>query len=467
MREKLKRREFLKYMAVGSASVILPNFASAGKEVAQKPNIIVILSDDAGYADFGCHGSKQFKTPNIDSIATNGVRFTNGYVSASVCAPTRAGLLTGRYQQRFGFEDNLPDKPIAGDSKEYMGLPEDEVTIAELLQKNQYRTCAIGKWHLGDLKKFHPCNHGFDEYFGHIEGSSHYFKENHRTILRNYEDAGKQDYLTDAFGKEACHFINRNIDRPFFLYLAFNAVHTPMDAKPEQKKLFNPIEDNGRRTLAAMTLALDEAVGNVLNTLRKNKLEKNTLVFFLNDNGGAIGYNHSSNSPLNGKKGTFLEGGIRVPFMMQWEGKLPKGLIYNNPVTSLDIFATSVAIANAKVHDNKKLDGVNLIPYLETQRKDMPHKTLFWRRGAFAAIRDLNWKLIRLPHKPPLLYDLSVDISEQNNLSEKYPDKVRELMKKLFEWETELKHPLWRVVPYWTKFNVENYDANYNLEQPE
>ncbi len=463
---------------------------------SRRPNIIVIVSDDAGYGDFSIQGSRQFQTPNIDHIAQNGVRFTQGYVTASVCSPSRAGLLTGRYQQRFGHEYNIGSHQPS-DCPDYIGMRTDQITLADVLHEMGYHTGAIGKWHLGSLDKYHPLHRGFDEFFGFRGGGAHYFGQGKKYFnIERQMDTVKVpvNYLTDAFGDEACRFITKNREKPFFLYLAFNAVHTPMEAREEDMVPFGYITEKQRRILGGMTVALDRAVGNILRTLQENNLTGNTLVWFINDNGGNVGLNGSCNAPLNGKKGTFLEGGIRVPFFVRWPAGLPRGSVYTHPVISMDIFATSVAAAGGdaqtlvnliaeqrfpkeweKVQQRKKavagtgwhLDGVNLLPYLTGREKGIPHDRLYWRRAAAAAIRDGDWKLIRLPDRPPLLYNLKEDLSEQHNLYLELPDTVNRLMKELFEWETQLAHPAWRTEVFWIQYNIKLYDKKYDLTQPE
>ncbi len=461
------RRDFLAGAALGAGSLALP----AGRKPPAprgKPNIVLILSDDAGYADFSMNGSKQFPTPHIDSIAKKGVRFTQGYMTASVCSPSRAGLLTGRYQQRFGHEMNIGSHQPS-ENPEYIGLRPDQVTIADILKKAGYYTGAIGKWHLGELPKYHPCNRGFDEFYGFLGGGSSYFLQRRRNATyKNFKKVEIEPYLTDAFGDEACAFIRRNKSRPFFLYLAFNAVHTPMMAKKEDMEPFSGIKKKKRRILAGMTLALDRQVGNVLKTLRETGLEENTLLFFLNDNGGAVFFNASCNAPLNGKKGTFLEGGIRVPYLIQWPAVLPGGMTFEYPVSALDVLPTAAAAAGAPLPKGKKhkLDGVNLLPYLLGKKSGRPHRTLYWRRGYQAAIRDGDMKLIRLPDRLPLLFDLSKDISEQHDLLLEKPDLARALMKKLFAWENTLTWPAWHTGYFWVKNNIHLYDKKYPLTQP-
>jgi arylsulfatase A-like enzyme len=408
----------------------------------RQPNIVVILSDDAGYADFSMHGSKQIPTPHIDSLAKGGVRCTNGYVSCSVCSPTRAGLLTGRYQQRFGHEFNVPPR-----YSETNGLPLDETTIADFLKPAGYRTIALGKWHLGYAPHFHPLSRGFTDYFGFLQGARPYWPiEGTRLnrLLRDREPIPEKfTYMTDELGKQAAAYIAKDKDKPFFLYLAFNAVHTPMHAKEADLAAFKEIANQRRRTLAAMTKSMDEAVGTVLDALKKHGLADDTLVFFLNDNGGAR-TNASVNAPLRGTKGTPFEGGIRVPFCVRWPGKLPAGKTYDHPVISLDVLPTALAAAGVEVKLKKPLDGVDLLPYLAGKREGRPHETLYWRRGENLAIRHGDWKLLRQRGGKPMLFDLGKDFREQTDLAGKEPEKVKQLLGMWEEWSGQLKEPRWR-----------------------
>lgn len=427
--------------------------ATAQVKTLNKPNVIVIVSDDAGYIDFGCYGGKQIPTPNIDAIAQQGTRFTDAYVSASVCAPSRAGILTGRYQQRFGFEHNTSNLPAPGYQKTDVGMDPSEQTIGNEMQANGYRTIAIGKWHQGDEQKHFPLNRGFDEFYGFTGGHRDFFaykgkRTNELALYNNKEivPESKITYLTDMLTDKAVSFIEENTMRPFFMYLSYNAVHTPMNAKKELMERFSSIPDSGRRAYAAMMTSLDDGIGKVLETLKHNKLDKNTLVIFINDNGGAT-VNSSDNGPLRGMKGSKWEGGIRVALMMRWPGHVPAGKTENRPVSSLDMLPTAIAAADGKQKGTKKLDGVNLLPYLTAGNKKLPHKALYWRRGVAAAMRVGKWKLIRVQEKENvrnvLLFDLSRDISEQHNLSAKYPGKVKEMLAGLAQWEKGLDQPHW------------------------
>ena len=341
-----------------------------------KPNIIVIVADDQGYADLGIQGGKDIPTPHIDSIAKHGVRCSNGYVSGPYCSPTRAGLLTGRYQQRFGHEFNPGGASASGD----LGLTLSEKTLANRLKAAGYATGMVGKWHLGSAPKFHPMQRGFDEYFGFLGGAHSYLEvgAGRDAVLRGTEPVDKVSYLTDDFAREAVAFIDRHHSQPFFLYLPFNSVHNPMHATAKYLDRFASIKDERRRTYAAMTSAMDDAVGAVLDKLDETKVADNTLIFYFSDNGGPP-VNGSNNGVLRGNKAQTLEGGIRVPFFVQWKAKLPKGVVYEQPVIQLDIAPTALAAAGVTIGTEAKLDGVNLLPYLAGENKTAPHEALYWR----------------------------------------------------------------------------------------
>ena len=363
----------------------------------KKPNMIVIMTDDLGYADVGFNGSKDIPTPNIDRIAKNGVKFTNGYTSYSVCGPSRAGFITGRYQQRFGFERN----PQYKSDDPNMGLPKDENTIAETLKKVGYTSGIIGKWHLGSHISNHPLNRGFDEFYGHLGGGHQYYPENltlkdsyftgddvkvfvtetrktkklsaelasYRTlILRNHKPIKTKKYLTEEFSDEAVSFVERNKDKPFFLFLSYNAPHIPLQATKKYLDRFPNIKNKKRKTYAAMVSAVDDGVGLLLNKLEALNLDENTIVVFLSDNGGPESKNGSNNGILREGKGSIYEGGFRVPFALQWKGHVKHG-VYNNPVSSLDIFATIASLSKAPINKDKPLDGVNIIPYLQNTKR--------------------------------------------------------------------------------------------------
>jgi arylsulfatase A-like enzyme len=403
-----------------------------------------------GFADVGFHGCKDIPTPHLDALAKSGVRFTNGYVSGPYCSPTRAGLLTGRYQERFGHEFN----PGAN-----AGMPVSETTIADRLKAAGYVTGLVGKWHLGNAEQFRPQKRGFDEFFGFLGGAHSYFPAKQKkadTIFRGDKPVDETEYLTDAFGREAVAFIDRNKAKPFFLYLAFNAVHTPMHATDARLKRFESIADAQRRTYAAMMSAMDENIGKVIDKLKAEKLDGNTLVAFISDNGGptmkGTTINASVNDPLRGSKRTTLEGGIRVPFVLSWPGKLPAGKTYDNPVIQLDLCTTALRAAGVEGKPEWMLDGVNLVPFVTGKDTGKPHETLYWRFGQQMAIRHGDWKLVRYDTaadggkagtSPFKLYNLKDDIGEKTDLAAKEPDKVKELQALWKKWDAELAAPLW------------------------
>jgi arylsulfatase A-like enzyme len=429
--------------------------ACAGNSAAApagKPNLIVILADDLGCADVGFNGCKDIPTPNIDSIAENGVRCTSGYVTHPFCSPTRAGLMTGRYQQRFGHENN----PVYDPEDTRSGLPTSEVLLPAVLKGAGYVSGIVGKWHLGAAERFHPLSRGFDEFFGFLGGGHQYFpdklggKAEYTTDLMRGRDYVKEsEYLTDAFAREAEAFVERHRDRPFFLYLAFNAPHTPLQATPKYLDRFAGIADEKRRTYAAMLSAVDDGVGRVLAALREHRIEERTLVVFLSDNGGPVGINGSSNLPLRAGKGTTYEGGVRVPFAVQWAGTLPAGSVYDRPVSSLDVFATAVALAGASPPSGHTPDGVDLVPYLRGEKAGAPHEALFWRTGGGASFgaRAGVLKLVEPRAGQVELYDLSRDVGESNDLASAQPEAARRLARLKDEWNAQLVAPIFQGPP--------------------
>ena len=451
------------------------------------PNIVVLLADDLGYGELSCQGNAEIPTPHIDSIAKNGIRFTNGYVTAAYCSASRAGMMTGKYQARFGYDDNptgarneLPDA----------GLPVGEKTLADRLANQGYATALVGKWHLGGTAKFHPLRRGFDEFFGFTH-EGHYFVpapdyrgtttmlrrrilplghegrwassegkliltshmghnepdyDANNPIVRQSQPVEETEYLTDAFTREAVDFIDRHTDRPFFLYLAYNAVHSPLQGTDKYMERFVAIDDIHRRIFAAMLANLDDSVGAVLQKLRDEGLFDNTLVFFLSDNGGPTRELTSSNRPLRGEKGQVYEGGIRVPFLCQWPRKLPQGKVEATPVISLDISATTLAASRASPVEGA--DGANLIPWLTEDVADPPHNELFWRMNRKAALRVADWKVVRNSNSAEArweLFNLSHDISERDDLAKQMPDKLSELVNRWKKIDSEMKPPVrWR-----------------------
>jgi arylsulfatase A-like enzyme len=441
-------------------SVARADFPSSLHDKApRKPNIVIILADDLGYADLGCQGGKDIPTPNIDSLARGGVRCTDAYVCSPYCSPSRAGLLTGRYPQRFGHEFNLnPTRPRKDHPN--VGLPLTQVTLADRLKAEGYATGLVGKWHLGADAGFHPLRRGFDEFFGFLH-EGHYYVSNKdvehvsslranepeydrlNPILRGTEEVHEREYLTEALTRESIRFIDKHNDHPFFLFVAFNAVHSPMQALGKHLERFGAIPDAKRRVFGGMLTALDEGVGAILKRLRDANIEENSLVFFLSDNGGPTAELGTNNYPLRGYKGDVFEGGIRVPFLVQWKGHLPGGKVYREPIIALDIFPTALAAARGKLTGDANIDGINLLPHFAGARVQAPHELLFWRLGPQLAVRKGNWKLVRSGNDPVQLFDLSADIGEKNNLAGREPDIARELDSALQRWCGQLAKPLW------------------------
>jgi len=447
---------------------ILACFAVTGcTAVPEKPNLIVIMVDDLGYADVGFNGCKDIPTPNIDTIASNGIRFSSGYVTYSVCSPSRAGFITGRYPQRFGYERNAQYKP----DDPNMGLPLDQETIADSLGKVGYKSMVIGKWHLGAHPTLHPLKRGFDEFYGHLGGGHRYMpedltikdsykakgeNESYRTwILRNNEPVKPTKYLTDEFSDEAVSFVKRHKDENFFLFLSYNAPHTPLQATEKYLSRFDHIKDEKRKIYAAMVSAVDDGVGRVLDTLDELKLTDNTIVFFLSDNGGPEHANASDNGVLRGGKGDAWEGGYRVPFAVQWKGKLSAGVKYDKPISSLDIMATITELSGAPVNAANPLDGVNLMPYLTGKKSKAPHDTIYLRKfdNKKYTVRSGDYKLlIPFENAKGQLYNLDTDIGEQNNIAAQHPKKLQHLEDLRVKWDSELIEPRFKGLihlPHW------------------
>tara|TARA_R110002126_G_scaffold72364_1_gene180903 strand:+ start:71343 stop:72740 length:1398 start_codon:yes stop_codon:yes gene_type:complete len=440
----------------------------------KKPNVIIILTDDQGYGDVGFNGNKQLKTPNLDQLAKNGVIFTNGYVSYAVCGPSRAGIITGRYQDKFGYSRN----PLFAPKDGSLGLPLEEETIAESLKSGGYKTMAIGKWHLGTHESQRPLKRGFDEFFGFLSGGHKYFPEQlnrnnlsevgsqfdayNTKLLKNNIRVDEKEYLTDAFSREAVNFIDKQKKKPFFLYLAYNAPHAPLQATEKYLSRYPNIKNEKRRTYAAMVSAVDDGVGLILEKLKELKIEENTMVFFLSDNGGNENKG-SYNGQLRKGKGSLYEGGIRVPFAMQWKGKIPAGMFYENPIISLDIFAT--AASYAQVSPKNKLDGVNLIPFLTREDKRIPHEALYWRmfdKQSFA-IRKNNIKLIKNNKGEIGLYNLSSDLSEKSVLKDSI--MFKELQKLHKAWNSLNINPIFDGLGQNKSYNLKHPDRFKNVEK--
>ena len=451
-------------IATLAALLLAPLTALRASDPAQSkpPNLLVILADDLGYGDLGIHGGRDVPTPHLDALAAAGVRCTNGYVTAPYCGPSRAGLLTGRCQTRFGYEFN----PHSGDHSK-LGLPLDQRTLADRLRGAGYATGLIGKWHQGFSPDHHPQSRGFDEFFGFLVGGHNFLlsKEakpkfgtahSYNLIHRGREPQRLDGYTTDLFTDEAIGFMDRHRAQPWFLYLSYNAVHTPLEVLEKYgTRVPASITDPARRGYLSLLIGLDDSVGRLTAHLRDTRRDKDTLIFFMSDNGGSgrkplFAYNTAKNTPLRGDKGQTLEGGIRVPFFVSWPGKLPAGGTYEPMVSALDILPTACAVSGTAAGET---DGVNLIPHLTGEKTTAPHEALYWRFGPQQAIRRENWKLVNWrdfadkKQSGWQLYDLSKDIGEKTDLAAAEPQRVAELSAAWEAWNARNMAPLWRGTP--------------------
>lgn len=444
--------------------------AASAEAAQEKPNLIVIMADDLGYGDVGYNGCTDIPTPHIDALAKNGVQFSSGYSAYSVCGPSRAGFITGRYQQRFGCERNpqyRPDDPN-------MGVPKSEQTIAEVLKPVGYTSKIIGKWHLGAHKEtHHPLNRGFDEFYGHLGGSHFYlqkdmkFKDSYnltegreeieqmRTwILDDHTPVAFEKHLTEEFTDEALDFIERHKERPFFLFMSYNAPHTPLQPADEHLERVAHIQDETRQLYAGLVVGLDDGVGQIMNKLRESGLEDNTLVFFMSDNGGKLKWG-ADNGVLRKDKGSSFEGGWRVPFLMQWKG-VTQPSVYDQPVNSLDVLATIADLSGAVLDPEKPLDGVNLIPYVTGAKQGSPHRAIFLRGGGSQgsyAVRMGDYKIITYNGgNGRQMFNLKDDISEENNIIRALPERFQEINSIRAEWSKGLIEPAYLGLEHTNKF---------------
>ncbi len=426
------------------ALTIVGATATVADEPPRRPNLVLLVADDLGYADLGCHGGTDVATPRIDSLATHGVRCAQAYVTASVCAPSRAALLTGRYAQRFGFEHNPGGDLVA--SPDY-GLPRDVPTLAERLRDQGYATGLVGKWHLGHGPSGHPIRRGFASFFGFYVDSHAYLPDAGATptLVRDTEPVAHTAYLTDAFAREAVEFVERHHASPFCLVVAFNAVHLPLEADGARLARYAAIEDPRRRAYASMLSAMDDAVGAVLDALEARSLAASTLVVFLADNGGATTQTTARNAPLRAEKGTVYEGGVRVPLLARWPGRLPGGRTYEAPVSALDVVPTFLAAAG--LPPAEVLDGTDLLPHWCGATAARPHAALFWRRGAQHAARVGDWKMVADEGDPPQLFDLVRDPGERDNQAARAPEKLAELLAAYQAWDRRNVAPAWTPGP--------------------
>lgn len=477
--ERMKSK-FLKWMVAGEFFVCAAGLGLAAQN-SKSPNMVIIMTDDQGYADVGFQGSTDIQTPNLDRLAAGGLVFENGYVCHPVCGPSRTGLMTGRYPHRFGLQENIP----FSQTDETWGVPTDQRFFAKDLQEAGYRTGALGKWHLGATDEYHPNNRGFDYFCGFLGGGHNYFPADYKRVrdwhfqnaqknpppvepnpealsyvlplLKNQEYVEETGYLTDVLTREAVDFIDRNKKQSFFLYLAYNAPHKPLEAKADDLERFGHIKSEKRRKYAAMIYAVDRGVGQVLAKLEKERLLDNTIIVYLSDNGGIIEEPAlANNGPLRGQKGQAFEGGYHVPFVIHWPAKLKPGRT-KEIISSLDLCPTFLAAAGLPVPTDRRLDGFNQLPFLLGDVSESARNDVFCNRWMvnynWYGVREGKWKYYSDTQTGETgLYDLSVDIGEQNNLAEAFPEKLASLEKKRARWSVENCDPTW-INPgwYWKK----------------
>jgi arylsulfatase A-like enzyme len=477
------------------ATLLLIAVCSAGqaqnKKAAPtaKPNVVLIYADDMGNADLSAYGNPMIKTPNIDGLARDGVKFTNAYTTAALCSPSRAGLLTGRYQQKFGFEGQIsngayPNRPWTKqadgkwveqvlDEAEFdrRGVPKSEANIAEIVKPHGYRTAAIGKWHLGHAPEFEPHNRGFDfsfMFYGNtsqkwmniedpkfvskkVDGHDEmplvaWTREGDNAIRQNGKIVEVEEYLDFRFRDEAIGFIERNKDQPFFMYLAINDMAPPLQVPRAYYDKLGDIKDENVRAYQALVMCYDDIIGSVLEKLKALGLEENTIVIFANDNGGAL-TRPGSNAPFSGGKFDTREGGIRTPLLIKWPARLAKGQVYDQPVSTLDILPTITGAAGIALPSTKQTDGVNLLPYLAKEKQGAPHDVLYWKLGNFQAVRKGKWKLyVDTAKNIAALYDLDSDPAEKTDLSKSKPEIFSELKSLYADWAKTLPPPAWPVI---------------------
>lgn len=489
--------------------------AIRNSDKSNRPNVILITVDDLGMADASLYDEGDILTPNIDHLGRQGIVFENAYVTSPVCAPSRAALITGRYQHRFGFEFTMHERYLKNrleylgfryfinsdpweakwmskvpdeDNIHNQGLPLSEITIADVMKKQGYQTGIIGKWHLGWSEEKRPSAFGFDEQYGFFTSHSLYSPEGTvgvidqkikedwtdpyiwsgqrngpNAIYKNYVEIEDKEYLTERITDESIAFINNHTKTPFFLWTSYNAPHTPLQAPKEYVDKFNHIEDPVKRVYRAMISKLDDEIGRFMKYLSENNLDENTIIFFISDNGGAEYTKTTDNGNYEGGKNTEFEGGIKVPMIIRWTGTLKASQRFEPMVSSMDIFPTSIAAVSPELEIARDVDGVNLLPYLIDSVQSNPHKHLFWQRGISKAVRSNEWKLMMNEKSgEKLLYNLITNKYENPEESADYPYVVESLEKEYNNWLQVHSKPLWPPVIY---FSVEKNGRKYSFEQ--
>lgn len=452
----IKKTRFLLLLTMLTVTIS----AMAQKE---RPNILVVLCDDLGYADVGFNGSKDIFTPELDKLAKNGAIFTSAYVAHPFCGPSRAGFITGRYPHCIGTPYNLHDDGEATED----GVPVSETYMSNVLHDAGYYTSAIGKWHLGFAPQFQPNNRGFDDFYGFLAGGHKYFPDKYRPVyeqqmkagkypindylkplLHNTSEVNETEYLTDAFSREAVRVINESSEKkkPFFMFLAYNAPHVPLEAKDEDLEVFENIKDKDRRTYAAMVYAVDRGVGEIVKALKATNQYDNTLIVFFSDNGGNTDHG-ANNDPLKGTKGDTWEGGFRVPMFFHWPASIKAGLKVDYPVSALDFYPTFAGLAGANIPAGKKLDGKDIMPDLLAGRDPNKDQMIFALRYRFGycdvGARQNDWKITRMGNEPWQLFNIKNDIGEKKDLSGQFPERLQKMISETEKWSRSHLTPLW------------------------
>ena len=464
----------------------------SGNAQQERPNILFILCDDLGYSDVGFNGSIDIVTPEMDKLAQDGTIFTSAYVAHPFCGPSRSALLTGRYPHLTGTAYNLFHNS-SEDDNDNMGVPVEETFMSKLLQEAGYYTSAIGKWHLGAAPKYHPNKRGFDDFYGFLGGGHDYFpkkyqeeyeqqlkagNENIRDYLHPLEHNGKPvqetEYLTDAFSREAIRNIKTASKKnsPFFIYLAYNAPHVPLQAKDEDLQKFAEIKDNDRRTYAAMVYAVDRGIGKIVETLKETKQFDNTLIVFLSDNGGNTDHG-ANNYPLKGTKGDTWEGGYRSPMFFHWPKKIIQGERFDFPVSSLDLYPTFVQIARGTVPKTKKLDGKNILDDVLTGSEPYKNEMIYalrYREGyCDVGGRKGDWKITRMGNEPWGLFNITNDLGEKKNLGGRDPERLKQMVAETEEWTKSFVRPLWyysvKDQELWNDGRMPQYDETFEIDK--
>ncbi|MBU2905360.1 sulfatase-like hydrolase/transferase [Arenibacter algicola] len=465
---------------------------NCGMAQDSRPNILVVLCDDLGYNDVGFNGSKDIKTPELDKLAHGGTIFTSAYVAHPFCGPSRSAILTGRYPHFTGTAYNLFQNSSEED-EDNMGVPIEETFMSKILQEAGYYTSAVGKWHLGAAPKFHPNKRGFDNFYGFLGGGHDYFPEKYRKVYQEQVNAGNKnirdyllplehngkpaeesEYLTDAFSREAIRDIKTATEnkKPFFVYLAYNAPHVPLQAKSEDLKKFENIKDTDRRTYAAMVYAVDRGVGQIVKTLKETNQYENTLIVFMSDNGGNTDHG-ADNYPLKGTKGDTWEGGYRVPMFFHWPKKIKGSQFFDFPVSALDLYPTFVQLAKTKVSNDKKLDGKDIMAGVlagtDSYKNQMIYSLRYREGYSDVGGRQGDWKITRMANEPWGLFNIKEDIGEKKNLSGKFPERLEKMVSETEKWTKDFVRPLWyysvKDQEYWNDGRMPRYEETFEISK--